>query len=361
MPIATRKDMKGRRWPDAEVLFDDTFDRGFDGWRDHMSASVPTAPLSRTALRTFDNSAAALMMSTGPRPNIASPDNPYAHTGTYKNLSRYVDSGYVEFQAWLALGSQDIDNAPYSFFIGIDAQTWDNVSRGFPKLTCRRFSTPTTGGTKSNDFVITDDAGVASSGLRDSAVAKGFWPGDNENKMNWGFMSLIYQLDFVPPFVSIANGTMTASDNVITTNVAHGLTVGQGVRFASIVGAAPLAAGTPYYVKTAPTGTTFTVTATMGGGTVDITTDGTAQVALGDGLPGRYYAARIGHKVFDLRSLNAGRGMQAPQTASPFSGGLNFGVGVDNRTSYTAAGPSWLLMGRARALWTATAPTLTFT
>lgn len=88
--------------------------------------------------------------------------------------------------------------------------------------------------------------------------------------------------DTVTPIAPIATGralTITASTNLLTRSngLAHGLLAGDAVTFTGITGAAPLVAGTTYYViASGLTSTVFKVSATSGGAEVDVTTDGTA-------------------------------------------------------------------------------------
>lgn len=67
-----------------------------------------------------------------------------------------------------------------------------------------------------------------------------------------------------------------ATDDVVTVATAHGLEVGNRVRFTT-TGTLPagLAVGVVYYVNTAPSGTTLTLSETLGGSTVNITDTGT--------------------------------------------------------------------------------------
>lgn len=76
--------------------------------------------------------------------------------------------------------------------------------------------------------------------------------------------------------VTISGGDATS--NVITTSTAHGLAVNDRVWFPALTGGTGLTAaeGTWYYVLTAPSTTTFTVSATQGGATLDFTTTITA-------------------------------------------------------------------------------------
>lgn len=70
--------------------------------------------------------------------------------------------------------------------------------------------------------------------------------------------------------------TVDPSSDVFTLADAHGLSVDDPVKFTTTgTLPAPLAAGTIYYIKTVPTVKTFTISATLGGATLDITTTGT--------------------------------------------------------------------------------------
>lgn len=69
----------------------------------------------------------------------------------------------------------------------------------------------------------------------------------------------------------------TATDTLRTGSTAHTLLVNDQVKFTNSGGGlpSPLVAGTIYFIKTVPTSTTFTLSATLGGATIDITTAGT--------------------------------------------------------------------------------------
>lgn len=86
--------------------------------------------------------------------------------------------------------------------------------------------------------------------------------------------------DVVTAVRLIGTATIVASTGVFTTSVAHSLVVGDRVVLGTITGTTGVTAGTTYYVKTAPTGTTFTLSATAGGPALTLTTDGsTASVS----------------------------------------------------------------------------------
>ena len=70
--------------------------------------------------------------------------------------------------------------------------------------------------------------------------------------------------------------SVAVAGNLFTTTTAHGLAIGDRVRFLSMTGGTPIVVGSTYYVLTAPSGTTFTVSATLGGAAVVITLAGTA-------------------------------------------------------------------------------------
>lgn len=67
-----------------------------------------------------------------------------------------------------------------------------------------------------------------------------------------------------------------ASTDLITTATAHGLLVGDRVRCVAGTGALPtgISAATDYWVRSVPTSTTLTLSATRGGALLDITVDG---------------------------------------------------------------------------------------
>ena len=71
--------------------------------------------------------------------------------------------------------------------------------------------------------------------------------------------------------------TVTATDNKVNKG-AHGLTNGTGITFTSLTGGAPLATATTYYVVN-KTDDAFELSLTVGGGTIDITSDSSGSPA----------------------------------------------------------------------------------
>lgn len=70
--------------------------------------------------------------------------------------------------------------------------------------------------------------------------------------------------------------TVEADDDVFTTSAAHGLAVGDRIKVKSLTGGTGLVDETTYYVISVPSTTTFKVSATENGSSVDITVDATA-------------------------------------------------------------------------------------
>ncbi|MBM4634501.1 hypothetical protein A6411_10670 [Prescottella equi] len=205
MVLAKNEVMRPARWPDAnrkrpgftepQVLYDDNFDEGFSSWRDHIGGSTAIAPLSRTALRAIEGSSHSLVISTGPRPNATGIVTNHASAGSYRNMSRWADNGLVKLEYWYTLGGCDIDNGPNSFFFGLDTQQWDDTSRGFFRLTCRRFIGPGSAPTRSNTWALTNDSGDQVVIPAQGSTPAPPYPGDNENKMNWNYAALTVDLD----------------------------------------------------------------------------------------------------------------------------------------------------------------------
>jgi hypothetical protein len=75
-----------------------------------------------------------------------------------------------------------------------------------------------------------------------------------------------------------ATVTFTDAGDIVTTPAVHGLNVGDEVQVATVVTTTGIVANTTYYVKTVPTTTTLTLSATNGGSTLALTTDGTGTV-----------------------------------------------------------------------------------
>lgn len=210
MPIARDESLAPPLWPNGsrnrsgylppEILFDDNFDRGFGNWRNHQSGNSINPPISRTSLRAFNGSSKSLMMSTGPRPQNSTNGAKTGTCSTYNNMSRWVNSGLVEFQSWYTVGGFDLDQSPHNLLFGIDTQQWDDKSRGFYRLMCRRWTGGDTSALKESVEptwgLVDDKAGQVVIPAMDGSPAP-VYPGDNENKMNWNYVSLTVDLDYV--------------------------------------------------------------------------------------------------------------------------------------------------------------------
>lgn len=74
---------------------------------------------------------------------------------------------------------------------------------------------------------------------------------------------------------ALGSGTFTDTGDIVTFATAHTLAVNDRVIFGTVTTTTGVSAKTPYYVKTAPSGTTVTLSTTPGGATLALTTDGT--------------------------------------------------------------------------------------
>ncbi len=78
------------------------------------------------------------------------------------------------------------------------------------------------------------------------------------------------------PGISLGTVAVAITTGVLTVSATDGLAVGDMVQLGTITGAAPLVAGTTYFVASTPTGTTLTLAATLGGTPIATTTAGTS-------------------------------------------------------------------------------------
>lgn len=92
---------------------------------------------------------------------------------------------------------------------------------------------------------------------------------------------LAFTTDYVYPS-AVGTITVDTGTEVITCSGAHGLAIGDVVHFANSGGALPtgIATKTKYYVLTVPLSTTFTISATRGGSTLDISGAGSGTNSL---------------------------------------------------------------------------------
>lgn len=66
------------------------------------------------------------------------------------------------------------------------------------------------------------------------------------------------------------------ADTELFTSTAHGLAVGDSIRFQSLTGGTGLSVNTTYFIKTVPDANSFTLSASKGGATAAFSTDVTA-------------------------------------------------------------------------------------
>jgi hypothetical protein len=168
------------------VLVHDTFDDGFNGWRDHYDGRGPSTALSLTSYPVFSGSH-ALMVGCA-----AAPDDGYtdgwapAAAAAIKNLSRYYDARLVTFSCYLTHGSDDSTASLGGYFLMIDTQSWDDSRRSLFKL---QISRKASSGSRTLSIIGDDDKWV------DVYSGTDFVAGDNENKFNFDWLSLTVDLD----------------------------------------------------------------------------------------------------------------------------------------------------------------------
>lgn len=78
------------------------------------------------------------------------------------------------------------------------------------------------------------------------------------------------------PNLSLGTVVIAITTGVLTVSASETLAVGDAVVLGALTGAAPLVAGVTYYVKTIPTSTTLTLSATLGGAVIATTAAGTS-------------------------------------------------------------------------------------
>jgi hypothetical protein len=171
----------------GKVLFHDTFDDGFNGWRDHYGGTKPCPPLSLTSYPVFSGSH-ALMIGCA-----AAPDDGYTNgwaSGTnaaaFKNLSRYYDGRLVTFSCYITHASDESTAALGGYWLIIDTQAWDNSRRSFFSL---RVNRDAESGNTSLSIADNDSKPVRVHNGAD------LFAGDNENKFNFDWISLTVNLD----------------------------------------------------------------------------------------------------------------------------------------------------------------------
>lgn len=262
------------------ILLNDNFETGLNGWHTHTSAYPPAL-----SDHGFGRSPSALKLGTGTQssPQVGGTNS------IYKRVYETYQDGYLLFGGWLAFRGTAEQASPGTLSVYIDHQRWDDSARAFGKLNLNRFPSSDTYGP---EWTINADAIPSGSGPQvaipgasmstyPATPGQGVIPGWNVNHAGYWFAALVMSCN--------------QSDNVS-----------------------------------------------------------------GYGL-GRYWRAYVGNNVFDLSTINAdatgtqpGCGAQNPQVdstfsgapnpASSFSGGQNFGLGILNRTSHSD-GPAALLAG----------------
>ena len=171
----------------GKLLFHDTFDDGFNGWRDHYHGAGPAPALSLTSYPVFSGSHSLMIgCAAAPADDYADGWAPGYAAAAFKNLSRYYDGNLVTFSCYLTHGSDDSSAALGGFWLMIDTQSWDSTHRSFFKLQVKRDSSS---GKRTLSISGNDDSWKI---VHDGAD---FLAGDNQNKFNFDWLSLTIDLD----------------------------------------------------------------------------------------------------------------------------------------------------------------------
>lgn len=186
-----------------QVISDDTFNDGYNGWQDHSERNGSTTswnpPIGLSQQRTFNGSRHSLKLSTGTSTTANA-----AYGGScsaYKRGARTHETGFLLLLQWIAYRGTAEQAAPRSIHMGIDTQKIDNSSRMFPKLVFQRWvgSGPDVFAPK---YSIIDDSsksvdipGAAAASETSPTAGQGVVFGWNENKAGFFPQALVVSLD----------------------------------------------------------------------------------------------------------------------------------------------------------------------
>ena len=171
---------------DGDILYASNFGENyFDGWRPaHFSGFQVTPPCGLTGYPTHSGKL-ALQLSTEMRTWAST--NQGQSCATFRGISKYGVRRYLAFSAFLALGVGGFTDSWESFGIYFDIQKQDDSSRSFPQLQVIR-----------RDAVDGYcQARIMNDGQSSHTAIPGlshFWPGDNDDKQNFGYLRLTWDL-----------------------------------------------------------------------------------------------------------------------------------------------------------------------
>lgn len=170
----------------GDVVYASNFGQNFyDGWRPiHFGSFAPTQPVGLTAYPTHSG-ARALQLSTEMRTYAAG--NAGVQCITARSLSHYCTARrYLSYSAFLTVGIGYFDLAYDIFGLSFDIQKANNSSRSLPNLIIKG----ALGSPNYSKAQIINDAGATV----DIPGTTHLWPGDNENKQNFGYLRLTWDL-----------------------------------------------------------------------------------------------------------------------------------------------------------------------
>lgn len=170
--------------PCGDVLYASNFGQNyFDGWRaSHFGGNQAGMPIGLVSYPTH-SSKLALQLSTEMR-NYAS-GNLGTQCATFRGLSIYTSRRFLSYSAFLAAGVGGLTQSWAEFGMMLDIQKVDNSSRSFPWILLQSAASPTFSKAR-----IKDNSGTEI----DIPGTTHLWTGDNENKQNFGYLRLTWDL-----------------------------------------------------------------------------------------------------------------------------------------------------------------------
>ena len=117
-------------YPDSTLLFSDDFGDGYDGWTELMDGSVPRPSVARVSYPAMSGGFALRLATSA----LVDPTtNPSAFAVAIKRLTRFHNTGVVNFDLFWSFGTTDYPNAPKNIEFGFDTQSRSGT-RAYPKF-----------------------------------------------------------------------------------------------------------------------------------------------------------------------------------------------------------------------------------
>lgn len=327
MSVGLARDLRG--WPDSEVLLDTNFKDGPDGFTQLVSTSTPSGILGWTPNGTHGGG--ALTLNTC---NAA--DGGVGHTEcyAYRRISRFAKSPGLPFrlklEAWWGYQSRFGATNFWGIEFGFDQANSSGV-RYYPNLRWHNSEDNTnmdqrwyvqTGSPASPAYTLLPgpDSGTAGGSGFTGNIQTNL--GYNENKHNMFYTALIFEAS--------SDSSTIVYDGFQVQDRGFGSLVAANVASAQ---AAPFSGGVLTTAANVPTGFPTSGTLYVAGVSGAVTYTGYTGNTF-TGCTGGTGTATAGGSITVPAASNPLRALTTTtSTLTPFSNGLNLGIGVRNRTS----------------------------